>query len=377
MRASTCLPPWSRRSSSPAFVRAYGRRLLRSLPKRAAADILTLLPPAIVSVLLYELVAKPWIRPLNHLPEFYFVPGTETAAAFLTRNLWNVFNLFSPVLLWSPRRAAVLVLSFAAGVLLAMTTEKPRNARAERAMPAAVLAILLGSGMVLGILGKYPFGGVRRQQFLLFLFGLLAGFMALDRLRRAVPSAGVRRALAAVTAAAVLGSFAAHLGDLRTPGTEAFGVQSRVFHREFPDAKLVQVDQLNLIGFFMAHHDWDWTFLGRETGNPSVERYRLEKAGRPLTLVAHRDRWNFNFSDPALFASLRAARKEGDPRCFSVFCVHTNLYKPPERRLPDLDPGRIEADIAAFARSQGESARKVVLRGNDVYAELCPVDEAR
>jgi hypothetical protein len=356
---------------------AYGRPFLRSLPKRVAADVLTLLPPAVASVLLYELVAKPWIRPLNHLPEFYFVPGAESAAAFLTRNLWNVFNLFSPVLLWSPRRAAAIVVGFAAGVLFAMTTEKPRDAQADRAMPAGILAILLGGGMVLGILGKYPFGGVMRQQFLLLLFGLLSAFLALDRLLRASRRAAIRGSLVILGLAAVLGSFTLHLVDLRSPGSEAFGAQSRLFHREFPDTKLVQVDQLNLIGFFMSHHEWDWQYVDRDPTNASVERYRLASHDRRLTLIAHRDRWNFDFTDPKVLASLRSALRGGDPACFSVFCVHTNLYKPPERRLPDLDPARVETALHAFAGTQDEAVPKIVFRGNDVYAEFCTEESAR
>ena len=356
---------------------AYGRRLLRSLPKRAVADLLTLAPPAVVSAGLYVWVARPWIRPLNHLPEFYFVPGAETAARFLTRNLWSLFNLFSPFELWSPRRAAALVLAFVGATLLATATEKPRDGRADRVMPSAILAILLAGGMVLGLSGKYPFGGVLRQQFLFFVFALLSGFLALDRILRGTKSVRLRRSIAAAALLAIAVSFVAHLEDLRPPGSDAFGIQSRTFHREFPDASLVQVDQLNLIGFFMAHHDWDWRFAGHDPARPAVERYSLASGDRSLTLVAHRDRWNFDFDDPATLAALNSALAKGDPDCFAVFCVHTNLYKPPERRLPDLDPARVTADLSAAARANGETVRKLVFRGNDVYVEVCRDASAR
>ena len=71
-----------------------------------------------VGALLYQTIARPWVASLNHLPEFYFRPGLESPAGFLVRNLWNLFNFFSPALLWSPRRAAALVLLFVGAALL-------------------------------------------------------------------------------------------------------------------------------------------------------------------------------------------------------------------------------------------------------------------
>jgi hypothetical protein len=353
---------------------AYGKALLRSVPRRAAADLATLAPPAIVSALVYQFIAKAWIRPLNHLPEFYFVPGSETAAAFLTRNLWTLFNVFSPAVLWSPRRAAALVLGFVASTLVAVVTERRGHAAwDERPMPGAILAVLLVAGMALGLAGKYPFGGAMRQQFLLFQFALLAGFVALDRLFGAAStvSRGLRGAIVAACGLAIAVNFGLHLPDLRPSGHDAFAIQVRTFDKEFPETRLVQVDQLNLIGFFMQHHDWSWRFLGRETANPSIERYSLEKDGRALTLVAHRDRWNFDFRDPALYGALRSALHAGDPDCFTVFCVHTNLYKPPDRRLPDLDPAVVAESVSTLASAAGERRGPIVVRGNDVYAELC------
>jgi hypothetical protein len=228
--------------------------------------------------------------------------------------------------------------------------------------------------MALGLAGKYPFGGAMRQQFLLFLFALLSGFLAFDRLLQTLSHSAARRALAGGCALAIAGNLVLQLGGLRLQGQEDFTMQSLVFQREFPGTRTVQVDQLNLIGFFMAHHDWNWQFAGREPGNRALERYRLEKDGRQLTLIAHRNRFGFDFRDATLYSALRSALHAGDPPCFSVFCVHKNLYKPPERRLPDLDPAQIAAKILALAPREGQTLRKLVFRGNDVYAEFCVAD---
>ncbi|HVQ54696.1 MAG TPA: phospholipid carrier-dependent glycosyltransferase [Thermoanaerobaculia bacterium] len=355
-----------------------GRRLLRSIPKRWLADVLTLLPPMAVGALLYELIAKPWIRQLNHLPEFYYVPGRETAAAFLTRTLASLFDLFSPVPLSSPAWAAALVLGLSVTALVAMFTEPARDSEVEeRTQPAACFAILLGLGMALGLAAKYPFGGAMRQQFLLFLFALLAGFLAFDRLARSLSAAKLQRILAAACALAIAGNVFLQRETFRPRGPEDFAAQTVVFESAFPGDRTVQVDQLNLIGFFITHHDWNWKFAGREPANWAVERYLLEKGARRYTLIAHRDRWNLDFQDAALYPALRSALHAGDPPCFSVFCVHTNLYKPPQRRLPDLDAARTTEGIVTLAPKAGETPGGIVIRGNDVYAELCVPDSAR
>ena len=197
-------------------------------------------------------------------------------------------------------------------------------------MPAAFFAILLGLGMALGLAGKYPFGGAMRQQFLLFLFALLAGFLAFDRLARSLSAAtAAASSCRRLRARDRRQRHPARREDFRPRGPEDFAAQTVVFESAFPGDRTVQVDQLNLIGFFITHHDWNWKFDGREPANWAVERYLLEKGARRYTLIAHRDRWNFDFQDAALYPALRSALHAGDPPCFSVFCVHTNLYKPP------------------------------------------------
>jgi hypothetical protein len=169
-------------------------------------------------------------------------------------------------------------------------------------------------------------------------------------------------------ALAIAGNFVGHLQDLRPAGEDDFMAQARVFEREFPETRTIQVDQLNLIGFFIPYHEWKWRFIEREPANPMVERYELERGGRRLTLIAHRDWWNFDFHDPAVYTALRSAIRPDDHDDFAVFCVHTNLYKPLQRRLPDLDSREVTAQIAALGPRAGLELRKISFQGNDVYA---------
>ncbi len=360
-----------------AFRPASRGALRRALPRRILPDIATLGPPSVVGVFLYELVAKPWVTKLNHLPEFYFTASSETAAAFLTRNLWNIFNLFSPVVLWSPRRAAALVLGFVAVVFFAAVTERRREPGGEdRAMPSAILAILLALGIALGFAGLYPFGGASRQQFLYFLFAVLAGSVAFDRLVRAAASPPARRLLLVLGGAAIAANLGGHAEDLQPPGRDPFTRQARAFDRAVPGARVVQTDQFNLIGYFIAHHDWAWSFRGTLPGLPAVQRYELERDGRRLTLLAHRDHWNFDAAEPGTYAALRAGAAAAGAPCASVFDVHQNLYKPMERKLPHLDAEVVEPRARELAAAEGLDVRRLVVRGDDVFMDLCAAGAA-
>ena len=350
----------------------YRRALVAALPRRLPKDVLTLLPPLAVAAALYLSIARFWIRSLNHLPEFYFRADVEPAKAFLIRNLWNLFNLFSPLELWSPRRAAVLLIAFTAAAFLAAVTEsRRREPGAERAVPGAVLCLLLAIGVVLGLRGAYPFGGAMRQQFLYFVFALLAGFVAFDRLRSAVASETLRRALSAAGLLLIGVNLALHWRDLVPLGRDPFTAQAAVFDRALPGASAVQVDQFDLIGFFVPHHDWSWTYAGALPGLPSVQRYELRRHGRAITLLAHRDVWNFDLTTRDAHARLKAAAAAAGLPCTAEFVVHQNLYKPVERKLFVPEPEAIERSARASAEAEGLELRRIEIRGGDVYAELC------
>jgi hypothetical protein len=205
----------------------------------------------------------------------------------------------------------------------------------------------------------------------LFLFAVLAGFVAFDRLLRAARSPVLRRALVALCLLLIVAPLAPSRRDAGPSADMSFGTQVVAFRDSFPDPRLVHVDQFNLIGLLMQYHDWDWRFLGTEPASPAVERYELSRNGRRMALLAHRDFWNFDFGNPGLYRRLAAIRPNEDPRCVVVFCVHTNLYKPPERRLPDLESVTVREQISRLAAQEGLQASRVLILGNDVYAELC------
>lgn len=153
----------------------------------------------------------------------------ESAPEFLLRGLTVTAALLLPVPASGAGVGAVLLGLF---VVLVLTLAVPRAidddiARARRRAPAVMLAVVLLLGMAGGLFGKYPFGGMMRHQMLLFLFGSLAAWVALDTWLRSARRAPWRVAGLALAAAslAVSGSATAHeIGRARHvswPGVES------------------------------------------------------------------------------------------------------------------------------------------------------------
>jgi hypothetical protein len=363
-----------------AAVRRDDRRALRSaIPRRWRADLLTLLPPVLVGSLLYEFQAKKFVQPLNELPGFYFEPGSETRIAFLSRNLHNTFNLFAPFALQRALFTLPLMAAFVAVVLAAAITERDgESGSPKRLLPALFLALLFPVGMILGVLGRYPFGGAMRQQVLFLVFGLLAFFVAFDRLLRAVRASAARTALVLIGAGAIALNFARELDALEHPAPEAFLPRIEAFSKEFPRWRVVHVDQFNLVGLFIKFHDWSWRFVGRERANHFIERYELTRGGQKRKLVAYRDWWNFDLESGAFYRELATAISEDRDPCDSLFCVYRTVYKPVRKLLPDAARTQREARISSFLTAEGLEPRRLLVSPNrDVFAEVCVQHELR
>ena len=343
----------------------YRREFRRALPDRLGADVATMLLPAAVGLTLYLALARPWVRSLNHLPEFYFRPGTETAWSYLTRNLGNTFNLFSPIRVAVPGASAALFAVFTIGALILSASWGDPAKPAARMAPSLIFGLLLVFGMGAGLLGKYPFGGATRHQLLLMIFGLLAALVALSRIIERATATG-RRALIAICSIAVAGNTFENRREWWTSAADPFKAEVRRFEEAFPQASEVDVDQFNLVGFFAQRHDWQWTFIGSAIGHPQIQRYALSHGNRKLTLVAHRGIWNMDFLDPGLYDALaESPRRDVSSRSFVVFCVHQVLPGSPS---PDSDT--LARKIPLVAAPSGLEVERLIVEGADVYGSF-------
>jgi hypothetical protein len=352
----------------------YRRRLLAAMPRRFAADALTLLPPALVGAALYRILASSWIRmlsgPASGLPRFYYFPGVESPGTFLARTFSATGNLYSPVAL-APRTALAVLGLFLAVAIVAPAAERPAAGRGvERLFPALVLTLLLAIGAALGYLGRYPFGGTHRHQILILYFAVLAGAVAFDRILRSAP-APRRLALAALGATAILLS-ALHNRNARVFRDEPMNVRAGTFARNLGGPGIVHLDQLNFIGLFMDFYAWDCRFAGLVSESPRVERYEFSRGDRKFTAIYHRFLFLMDFRSPALYSELRSAFHAVGPECQIAFCVNRNLFTGPHTLRPQAEREDLQRKIPDLASAAGLALRAITIDDDFVEVALCP-----
>ena len=340
----------------------YRRAWKRASAAWAAAAFLV---PLAVGAALFLFLARPWMHRLSHVDAFYFSPERETIAAYLGRALAGTFDLFSPVGAGTSRVGAAALVAFLAAVAAIAVRDDRRRGGAgpPAATPAVLLALLVGIEAAAGVAGRYPFGGTMRHQFLLLLFGLLAGAVAFDRILAALPR-GARGALVALAVAAIPANAWAHLDHRWRPRPEPFAAERERFDRNFPDAAEIHVDQFNLVAFFAQHHDGKWEFLGTVEGHPTAQRYRVSSDGRNLELVAHRDVWNFDPSSPETYRTIAETPSAPSSSAATLFAIHQSL---PGESPPDADA--LRRTVPALARGAGLETRKLAIDGG-VFAEF-------
>ena len=345
------------------FRASYRRQLATALPRRIAADVLTLLPPIAAGGALYLSVARRFATSLSGLPLFYYRPGLETPLEFVRRGLGATVHLFSPLI--DVHRAAVPVLFLAAVVAIAATDRGDLS----RSLPAAMFAAILGLGALLGLLRLYPFGGTHRHQVLILVFAIFAGFVALDRILRAV-SPGWGTALAALAGAGIAANLAVNASKLPlVTRDEPFDVQAGTYARSLAGVRVVHLDLMNFLALFMDYYAWDCRFAGRVSENPRIERYELAADGRRLTVFAHRWIWIMDFRKPALYYELASSIAKG--RCETAFAVDRNLYYAPRTPRPIAERAELGRAIPTLSGAAGLNLSSMTIGDDLVAAELC------
>jgi hypothetical protein len=212
-----------------------------------------------------------------------------------------------------------------------------------------------------------------RQQCLLFVFAVLAGTLAFDRLLRTAVRARRGVLVAGGTAAIALNVFANRHDYFRAP-KEAFVYKRGIFHLRLgsPPAKGdLHLDMVNLIGFMMEYYDWDWRYLGRVPADAALERYQLSKKGRrPFEVVAHRRWWILAFDNPALYPELRRALG-GEDGCAVAFSMNRNFYGPPWSPLPVDIRTALESNIPPLAATAGLFVHGLSIDDDSIRLDFC------
>jgi hypothetical protein len=353
---------------------AYRRAMAARLPSRWKADVATLFPPFAVGAYLYEVQARIWVMPLSSLPSFYFRRGQEAASSFLVRNLRETFNLFAPVALSRARFALPLLALFllaAAWPLAADRREGPPAA--ARLFPLTLLAILVGAEMVLGLSGLYPFGGQMRHQFLIFLFALLGGMVAMDAATGRLSAVGRRVALGSL-GVILATDFLVQLPALLHPAPDRLRPILEARDADFRAVGRVSVDQFGLVGLFTHYYGGEFRFVERLSESPLIQRYRIGSGQSGFEVLEFRDSWIFNFDERRVFDELAGTWSRQGAGCEGLFRVAGTIFdKPVRQEVGDLFRSALERRLLTAATAHGLDVRKLDISGFlDVFAELCP-----
>lgn len=351
------------------FVSALFGTLQRSESrwKAVARDAATFAP--VLGLMTYEYFShgEKYAVMQGHLLSFYYGGAeAESVGEYLLRNLRNLFNLFSP---W-PAPDGPVFLAILAGLLLAAGVAlwllrrlgEPDNRAAMATMLAA--GLILAQLMLAGALGKYPFGGLLRQQFLLFPFLVLCAFFISDRLFAAIPSRAAYLLAGLLSLAIVVVSYWRF--DAFPKVKEALMTeQIQRFERLFPAPAAVYLDRFNLIAFFLHHDDWKWEFDGQAGSIADVDVYRVSRGERRMLVFRDKRRWILDCGDATLYDNLAGCMRSRGLSRIDLF------------RLAQDEAPWETGELSAYRKSVTESAgavglcvQELLIQDRDVYAEV-------
>jgi hypothetical protein len=281
----------------------------------------------------------------GYLFDFYFgKTAGETLPGFLLRNLGNFFNLFSPVTLQSAAAAAAAVAIFCALAVWAF-----RRKSGPVILLAAVMVVEM---MAASILGKYPFGGLLRHQYIAGPFLLLAAFAVLDRMTAAFRHLP-RYAIPALALCIGATGFAAHRSSLiRLPGYVLLTEQYRDWRAAFPHAQAVYVDHWSAISYFIHTSTEPRTFVRPIPDAAEIDEYRTPGG---IHIFYDKTRELVNVADPTVYASIVSCLRQSGLREITIF-----LTSPGMRPL-NLHNGKLESIVAKRASSEGLRLTKLAL----------------
>jgi len=336
---------------APAAVdRQYRQRLFAAGRRRWAANLATFAPPFAVLAAEYLVHIGSWGR-LHHVPAFLFDAGREGPLAFVWRNTRALFDLFAPALDHRPYAstlvfpgqrlsgAAVAVLAGAALAAVLWLGLRPagreRAASPARRVPPLLLLAMTGLLIALALLGKYPYGGYLRHQFVLFPFAVIVTALVADEgalvaARRFGRSLG---ALAVGLFALAVGlntaSWIAQFQVVRTPMMQE---QVDRFREVFPAAEVIYVDQFNLVNLFMHHDELRWRFVRRIPGGAPVDLWRVGGDGTGgvsvgFDLCRDQAQWQLDLSQRPTYRRIR--------RCLDATgAERVTVFRPQQRGKP-------------------------------------------
>jgi len=346
----------------------YRKRFLGSWKKGLAAHLAMISVPIAVAAVeyLFHIRNITGSTLFSYLSAFRFEPGGQLSS-YVWRVLSDELELFTPIDL---HRATFLIQVLVVAAVITGLAVLFGILRKERQTGAAVFPIvavmLVGGLLAASIIGRYPFGGTLRHQYIVFPMALVAFFLWFDRIALRVSSRPGRAIFQGVFVAVLVVSGASQWSNLKTPRKELATEGMERFRAEFGQASSIYLDQFSLILFFAHEHDADWvsdpSFQQKRT-----DRFRVERDGRVFDVYRDR-RWQAHLDRPAVFKSLHNTMSRANLDRMVVFHYERVRRGEPEGslKLKEGAPRRLKK----IASRNGLVLVGVVRHRNSVFAEF-------
>lgn len=335
------------------------------------AEIATLTPIAAAVVAAYFAHMFQFRVPMRHVLPFFpdraeavsgLLGGSEP---FLARSILAEVDLFSPVpIAGLPPTAWAVVLSLLAIVAIGLVlTLHRRSDWVVASTPIATLAILAAALMGASLLGRYPFGGELRHQFILFPFIVLSIFALVDEVVARFHHQQL--ALAAVSTAVILNGIV-QWRQVRFVDDEPAARELATFDRYFGDSRAVYVDQTNVIYFFAAHQRGMW--LAQSELGPRFYALPMIEAQRTLLVLRDMKRWNSDLADQQLYGDLRQLIALTQLSSVDLFRLIRDAPLPSASSR--LERVQLAESLVELAQRERLGVERLVLDGSQLFARL-------
>ncbi|HEX4810909.1 MAG TPA: hypothetical protein VH325_18365 [Bryobacteraceae bacterium] len=305
------------------------------------------LPPAllwIVSVVQLKYVAA--VQP--HLAEYYLSSSGLKPWAYIRFNFARDLNSFLPLKINTLTEVSWIF----AGIPILVYLMFARGNAAKRSLsnlPFLIFLLLLLELMIGGLINRYPFGGLPRQQSVIAPFLTLSGFALLDQFN----SLAWRRRLTAplaVLVALVIATGFRHNWRNHAAASAIFQPEYDAFRKEFPSSPVVFADYFSCFGLYAATHTWIWRVDRSVIASGSrIWVYQTQSPqGQDRLVLRDKDSWNLDFSQPDPYTVLADTLRQTKLPNLILFWV-----KQGGKLLTPADEQKQTAHFAELANSAG------------------------
>ncbi len=312
---------------------------------------------------LFHMIVRPQDQAYLQPYVFHNDPAMEPDW-FVQSNLTKELGYFTPfgldpaLLLW------VVALIFVPALVYLVFFRKNDRGRALSIYPPLLLAGILVQLIVLGLAGRYPFGGEWRHQSIIAPFVLLTALLLLDRLAGILKAPLARNAIFVVAGLTIAGSFAFGWSVCPWSSTPLMSAEYRLFRAQFPEANNIYGDNTSAIFFYSHTHNANWAFQDRFLARDQrITVYQVDEgSGQTVRLLRNKHETFLDLTNPETYQTIAAALRNEGRRTVVLFDVG--------RGWDDAGARTLENSVRTLAPNAGLESSRVSVGRTFIFAEF-------